>query len=425
MRIINKVCTIVLLLFVTSIQAQRSTSSPYSRFGYGLLNEKSLSFGQGLSNTGIALRPSNHLSFINPASLSAIDSSHFIFEVGVKNQFTTIETGGQKATTSNSNMEYLGVGFPITRWWGTGLTMIPFSKIGYSFLQSQTLADATTVKTYYYGIGGSNQVVWGNGFKPIKGLSIGINVGLIFGETTLEAYNALTTEILSENALKTNTIDMKGFYVESGVQYEIKLNNKKSIVLGAIFSPDQKLKSKNSLLVKTTVSGGTIVENTVDIPTKSDLPMKIGGGLGYLIKDKLQCGVDYKFQDWSKATIFESSSRYFQKMQTVNVGIEYLPNKYALSGYYKKIRYRFGARFLQSNIALPEKQSDTKLYSVNEMSASLGFGLPLKMSANNVNLAFEYGSRATKSAAMPKETFFVINLNFTLNENWFYKHKIK
>ena len=414
-----------MLFSITSIQAQRSTNSPYSRFGYGLLNEKSLCFGQGLSNTGIALRPSNHISIINPASVSAIDSSHFIFEIGIKNQFTKISVNGQDATTSNSNMEYLAVGFPVTRWWGMGITMLPFSKVGYSFKQSQTLIDNTKIETYYYGIGGSNQLVWANGFQPIKGLSIGINSGIIFGETTFEAYNNLTTDMLSEDALKTNKIDMKGVFFESGIQYELKINKKNSILFGAIFSPNQKLKSKNSLVVKTTVDGQVAVESIEDQSIKSDLPMKIGAGLGFTQKDKVMCGVDYKYQDWTNSNIYGKTSNYFQKMQNVSLGLEYLPNKFASSGYYNRIRYRFGVKYLQSNIALPESQSDTKLYSVNEMSASLGFGLPLKMSANNINVSFEYGNRSTKSKILPKETFFVINLNFTLNENWFYKRKIK
>jgi len=422
----NKIiCTIVLFFAITSIQAQRNSSSPYSRYGYGLLSEKSLNFNQALSNTGIALRPSNHLNFLNPASFTAIDSSHFVFEVGVKNQLTTVSTGGQKATRSNTNLEYLSAGFPVTRWWGMGLIMTPFSKVGYSYKESQTLIDSTKINTYYEGSGGNTQFVWANGFKPVKGLSIGINAGLIFGETTYDAYNDLTTDDLSENASKLTTIDMKGLFFESGVQYEYKLTNTKSIIIGMTFSPDQKLKTKKTLLVETTLTGASAVEADTDAIVKSDLPMKIGGGLSYNIKDKLQCGIDYKFQNWTNVSVFGAKSSYFQKMNSLNMGLEYLPNKYSPHGYFKRVRFRCGLRFLQSNIALPESESNPKLYSVNEYAGSLGFGLPLKMSANNINLAFEYGSRSTKSSLMPKETFFVINLNFTLNENWFYKHKIK
>jgi hypothetical protein len=422
MRLINKILTIALLFIITGIQAQ-STSSPYSRFGYGLLNEPSLGFNQGLSNTGIALRPSNHLSFLNPASISAIDSSHFIFEVGLKNQFTTINDNSTHASTSNTNMEYLGVGFPITRWWGTGLTMLPFSKLGYAFYQTTTLPDGGTNDYYYNGSGGSNQVVWSNSFIPIKGLSIGIKTGLVFGQTTLNSIATLS-ESTAENTSEVQTIDMKGMYAQLGFQYEYKLTDKKSLILGATFQPKQKLKSKYAVVVGTD-NGTAIVENISNSIIKSDLPMKIGSGLGFVLKDELQCGIDYTYQNWTNASIFGSSSDFYQKMQSLNVGLEYLPNKFAPKGYFKRVRYRFGARYLQTNLALPEPGTSTPLYSVNEKAASFGMGFPLKSLASNINISAEYGTRATKSSILPKETFFVINLNFTLNENWFYKHKIK
>src|ERR1035437_1943402 len=348
MRLKNKIITIVLLFAVTGIQAQRSTTSPYSRFGYGLLSEPSLAFSQGLSNTGIALRPSNHLNFINPASLSSMDSAHLIFELGVKNQLTIIEENSVKATTSNSKMEYLAVGFPVTRWWGTGITMLPFSSLGYTFMQTTKLADSSTVISHNDGLGGSNQVILANSFKVLKGLSIGLKTALVFGQTTFNTYNELTTS-LADPTTRVQTINMKGFYAQLGIQYEYKLNDKKSYILGATFQPKQKLKSKYTDIVGTS-SGSSIVQNISDAVVKSDLPMKIGIGLGYNVKDKLQCGFDYAVQDWTNASIFGISSNYYQKMQSLNVGLEYLPNKFAPKGYFKRVRYRFGARYLQSNL---------------------------------------------------------------------------
>lgn len=416
--------TSALAIFILQGFAQRSSSSPFSRFGYGLISDKSLSFGQGLSNTGIGLRPNNHLNFINPASFSAIDSSHFIFEVGVKNQFTTIEEGNNSATTSNSNMEYLAVGFPVARWWGMGFSLMPFTKVGYAFKSSSYLPDSTLISSYYTGIGGSNQLIWSNAISPIKGLSIGLNYAILFGTTTLESYNIIKTDYVVENAWIQKSVNMKGFYIEGGVQYEYLMNNNKSFIIGAIITPSQKLTSRQNLIVSNTDLSYT-VEKAEGENVKSDYPMKIGIGLSYSKKDKFMTGIDYTTQDWTGTTIYGNEQPYLDRMNSFNAGMEYLPNKFSPTGYFNKVRYRFGIRYLKSNLSLPESTSNRTLYQVNEFSGSFGLGLPLKMSANNINLSFEIGSRKTNSNLLPKETFYVLNLNFTLNENWFYKRKIK
>lgn len=431
MQIKNSLLTIVFLVTITCLHAQRSSTSPYSRFGYGLLNENSLALGQSMSNTGIAIRSNNHLNFLNPASFSAIDSSHFIFEFGVKHQVTQLSINGESAKRSNSNMEYMAMGFPVTRWWGMGVALLPYSKTGYSFVQKQTLADSgsTSVNNYYEGSGGTSQIVWANSFKLLKGLSIGINSGFIFGEITRQAKNEFSVKTLSDYTLKNDIIEIHGLYFETGIQYEYKLNAKKSLVFAALFAPDQIIKSKKqSAVASYTSSGGSIsnvYENNYYEIQNNDLPMKIAAGLGFQQKDKLLLGIDFKYQDWTNAKIYGVASKNFQKMYSLNVGTELLPNKFAAHGYFNRVRYRLGARVTQTNLAMSEKETDSKLYSVNEASVSLGFGFPLKMSANNVNLSFEYGTRGTSNVTLPHETFFIINLNFTLNENWFNKYKIK
>jgi len=422
MQIKNSLLTIVFLLTITCLHAQKSTTSPYSRYGYGLLSENSLALGQSMSNTGIAIRSNNHLNFLNPASFTAIDSAHFIFEVGVKNQLTKLSVGDESVKRSTSNMEYIAMGFPVSRWWGMGIALMPYSKIGYSFVQNQILPDSSTVKYHYEGTGGSNQILWSNSFKPFKGLSIGINSGFIFGEVTRSAYNSITSNNLANNVAKNIVVDIHGFYFEAGMQYEYKLNAKKTLIIAALFAPNQLIQTQN---VEVVTDGTNLYENKSDKIQNNDLPMKIGVGLGLQQKDKLQFGIDFKYQDWTNAKIYGVSSEYFQKLNSLNVGAEYLPNKFAAHGYYNRVRYRIGARITQTNLAVPENEGDSKRYSVNEASVSLGFGLPLKMSANNVNLSLEYGSRGTSKVTLPKETFFVLNLNFTLNENWFNKYKIK
>ena len=63
----------LLLLFaaasVLGASAQETgVSSPYSRYGVGVLSDPSLGVNKGMAGTGIALSDSRRLNFANPAS---------------------------------------------------------------------------------------------------------------------------------------------------------------------------------------------------------------------------------------------------------------------------------------------------------------------------------------------------------------------
>ena len=78
----------LLLLFaaasVLGASAQETgVSSPYSRYGVGVLSDPSLGFNKGMAGTGIALSDSRRLNFANPASYARFDSLSFMFDVGV------------------------------------------------------------------------------------------------------------------------------------------------------------------------------------------------------------------------------------------------------------------------------------------------------------------------------------------------------
>ena len=69
---------VVLLVFcVQYISAQTSTSSPYSRFGLGELNNNSFPVYSSLGGASSAYAESNIINFNNPATYSFINSNTF------------------------------------------------------------------------------------------------------------------------------------------------------------------------------------------------------------------------------------------------------------------------------------------------------------------------------------------------------------
>lgn len=421
---------VFLVVSVASVFAQKNTSSPYSRFGYGVMNDKSLSLGQALGGTGIGSNFHNHLNFNNPASFLAIDSGSFIMEIGVKSQFFNFSIKDEKAKASNSNMEYLAAGFPIAKWWKAGFSLMPFSRIGYSFKELVNV-NGYQVSNAYMGSGGYSQVVLANAFSPFKGLSLGVNLAYVFGESVFVSYNEIPSQSrFVDYAHKEQWVNLKGMMYELGAQYDISLEKNKKVVLGVVFIPDQKLDYENRYLVSNMIIGTDgvqrltdTVENYVSSQEQSDYPVRYGAGVSYQVRNKIAVAIDFSQQDWSNCNVLNKYGVYFKKQQSVHLGLQYTPSRYTSKGYYKRVSYRFGAKYENTYLNLAVR-NNAVLFPVTEYSASFGMGLPLPHSENNVNLSVEMGYKTTSSAELIKEQFTKISINFTLHDKWFHKRKI-
>lgn len=95
-----------------------------------------------------------------------------------------------------------------------------------------------------------------------------------------------------------------------------------------------------------------------------------------------------------------------------------MPDVRSYNKYLKKVRYRFGAFYSKD----PRSVDGNNLLTYG---ATVGFGLPVILPQGKksfVNLAFEMGQTGLSEAL--QNTYFKINLGFTLNDNtWFFKRK--
>ena len=76
----------VLMITQLPIWAQNNTASPYTRFGYGELADRSFGAGRAMGGVGIGLRSPKQINPMNPASYSCMDSLTFIFDFGASLQ---------------------------------------------------------------------------------------------------------------------------------------------------------------------------------------------------------------------------------------------------------------------------------------------------------------------------------------------------
>ncbi|MDI9574707.1 MAG: hypothetical protein QM288_09505, partial [Bacteroidota bacterium] len=61
--------------------------------------------------------------------------------------------------------------------------------------------------------------------------------------------------------------------------------------------------------------------------------------------------------------------------------------------------------------------------NINEFTASIGFGLPLRRQAASINFGAEFGNRGTIHNQLIKENNFKIYIGISITERWFVKRK--
>lgn len=81
----------------TIVSAQISTNSPYTRYGLGDMFDQSFTNNSAMGGVGYALRTSEHINAMNPASYTAVDSLSFIFDVGMSLKSSNFQEGQYKA----------------------------------------------------------------------------------------------------------------------------------------------------------------------------------------------------------------------------------------------------------------------------------------------------------------------------------------
>ena len=91
------------------LMAQNNTNSPYTRFGYGDLGERSFGAGRAMGGVGYGLRSPKQINPMNPASYSCMDSLTFLFDFGVAGQLSWFDDGNARQNDINGNVEYIAM----------------------------------------------------------------------------------------------------------------------------------------------------------------------------------------------------------------------------------------------------------------------------------------------------------------------------
>lgn len=407
----------ILLGLVVSVllMAQNNTNSPYTRYGYGQLEDDCFSRSQAMGGTSIGLRTKNAINSTNSASYSSIDSTSFIFEMGVSGLLSNFRSGNTQNTSFTGNLDYIALQSPITKWMGLSAGLIPYSYVGYNYNYTDSLKipmeEGNNVydKTYY-GTGGISQVYLGLSFDIADHLALGVNGYYMFGN--INHYKAVSynqSELTTTNTVMKANLYIRSFNARFGLQYHETIGDKHKLNIGAIY---EFRSGMNGKFEQTTTGTDTLVVNSNEL---FEMPSLYGGGVMYTYDDRLMIGADFTYQEYSKALYYGKRDTLANRMK-ISLGAEYTHDPRGRR-YIDRMSWRIGANYNNSYAKINGRQA-------GDFAITCGVGLPLRTSRTIINVNFEYGNAGGMNAIL-KENYFKFGLNFSLNETWFVKAKVR
>ena len=419
--IYKSLLTLCVALVFGAIPAFAQISTPYSMYGYGILGDRATSMQRQMGSVGYAMQSGRQINVMNPASYAAIDSLTFLFDIGADVSFLWSKEGDKKDNSIGGGLDYVTMQFPLSKFMGMSLGLVPYSNVGYAF-GSEIKHGAMQNQ----GSGGITEAYLGLSGK-IKGFSLGFNVSYDFGNIINDVYS---TPENSGQTLFQHVMQVRDWNVVVGAQYNARLNKNDRLTVGATWSPKKGLHGNTWATVQETV-----YDSKPDTLGRSRLfghyeqPTTVGGGVSFLHEhaSRLFIEADVTWQQWSKTPIpaLMSNTRpdvvVFQGMNfrdrlRVAAGAEFIPQ---LRGNYgERMAYRLGVSWCNDYL-------DIEGNRVREIGVSCGVGLQTPGEKTMINIGLEWKNRRAWPNALISENYLNVTLGVNFNDVWFWKRKIR
>lgn len=397
--------------------AQSDFSSPYSLFGLG--QESSNYFGgySALGNTGIGSRNLFSINKSNPASITSIAPTTFLYEMGLSGTYSNKQTSNSSQTNTDFNVSHLALAFQVKDYWKMNFGLVPYSKVNYEiYLKTPVEGSINYLSSIVSGSGGINEIFWGNGLKLGKKLSVGVELSALFGNIEEEELIYIGTT----SATITSAKNYAGVTLNAGLQYTLPTIRGAETTIGATVSlPTSLSGTEDSSATKSfTGSDSTSILEEEDVAIDNfDLPLKVGFGISSVINNSFTINLDYKKSYWSDAYTSNDTYKY-QDQDIYGLGLEYTPTK-NLNSIWNRLKYRAGANYNAGYLVLSKQKIDNYAFS-------LGVGVPLSKSlySSMLNVNYSYGKEGTINNQLIQDNYHKLSISLSLLGNWFQKEKI-
>jgi len=433
-------------------------NSPYSRYGIGDLVATTNVNNRSMGGISAGYNDALSVNFNNPASFAAfqawkekksnrLSSGRVVLDmaVNIDNRSLRDPKKEERFKASNALFSYVQVGIPLRKNWGMSFGLRPVSRVSYKIDRYERLYDPITGSsidssvTQFEGDGGSYIGSIGTGLslfsKDRKGLeeklSVGINAGYFFGRKNYNSRRSFLNDTVAYyQANFQNTTNFGNLSLQGGLQYQLPLNKKLLLTVGAFGQLGQTIRARQDIVRETfffdqsqgqlrldSISDLRGIAGQIQLPAsytagftlqKFAVPNKEGGWL---------FGIDYMSQPWSEYRFYGKADSLRNKWE-LRMGAQLTP--VPQRSYVSNVSYRFGFFVGPDYVSLGR--------TLPQVGASMGLGLPVGISrqAPNqvtfVNLSLEYIRRGNNTNVL-QENLFRLSLGFSLSDIWFIKRQ--
>lgn len=428
--------------------AQPKDNSPITRYGIGDVYRGD--FNQTGATGGLfgAWTDPYRVNPGNPASLPYLQTTSL--EFGLFSRYNQFEQNGSSQAVWSGNLDYLSLAFPlksrineildkkVSHWdYATGFSASPLSLVGYDVELTQDIAGIDTIKSIFTGEGGLTQVAWATGAK-YKGLSVGLQLGYVFGRIENNAQLDLIQEVAPYSTRSFATMNVRGFRWQAGLMYKHyldpesedpqKIYNRRAMTFGVYGHAGSGFNTFSDRLIERInipyTSSSFLARDTLlftrDEKGKGSLPGQLGLGWAFTRGSRYQVGINVEYNFWESFELADKQDLglTYQNTMRISTGGEWTPDVNSFRNYFRRIRYRAGLFYEQDPRVINGQTFDA-------IGLQIGFGFPVLLPRQQISfmdLALEAGRRG--NSEIQQDTYFRIRLAATLNDNsWFYKRK--
>ncbi len=406
--------SVFILLIHVSAQAQSEglTSSPYSLYGLGAINQSSIGRTNGMGYTGIGLKTSNQINNLNPANFALIPKGSFFYDVGIKAEYNQYSNKADSETKTTFNFSNLAMAFRVAEGLGAGISLVPYSEMGYSLIGITSNIEGTeeTFESNVNGIGGLSELKFNLGYSVMPNFRFGANASILFGN--IEESEAF---VLNQSTFSSEeTTNYSGIRFGLGMQFDVTDN----FTIGSTVQFPTSLKGNIKRSITKSLDGTeiTVEDGASDTSENFSMPLEVGLGISTNIFDSFTVSADYKKNYWDATGQTESLGSYADQ-DIYAIGLEYVKNPTSYK-YADRIRYRTGFNYDNGYLAINGQK-------VDGYNLTAGIGIPIGQGQKSMmNLSYSYGSKGQIQNILIKENFHLLTLNFSLEDLWFQKRKI-
>ena len=404
----KSIILIAALLMSFGAMAQNLTSSPYSRYAYGDLNENVPTAYRAMGGVGFGMRSNKAINPSQPASYTACDTLTFMFDIAASASWSRYRDSSGKRNRGNGNLEYVTMQFPLwKRWIAMSLGLLPYSSVGYDISMSDiTQGGQYSYTTDFEGSGNISEVYGGLSFNICNWFALGANVYYMWGDL-----NRMRALVFDQSGLSTTIQDemlsVSNVRFRFGAQF-FHTWDKHKVNIGAIYENKMKLHSEY-IIIET--------QSEDSIPIYSDgwqLPTVWGVGACYTWNDRLTIAFDFERQMMASA-LYDGLPGRNSGLQDKNryaFGLEYRNHPYGRN-YADRMFWRAGVSVQDEYLAS---------IGAKRITAAVGIGFPLPTVGTVINTTIEYTHRGQTSGL--EEHSLRFTLGIAVAENWFFKRKL-